>query len=168
MQSRRNTWSNRQIWPWNTEWNRAKSNRVLPRKCTGHSKHPLPTTQGKTLHMDFTRWSTLKSDWLYSLQSKMEKLYTISKNRTRSWCLTIIQCHKPLSILLQALCLSDLIPWIYFSLPLYNHKGFKSHLNGLVIFPTFFNLSLNLAIRNSWSEPHDLTSQLLVLFLLTV
>ena len=31
--------------------------RVLPRKCTGHSKHPLPTTQEKTLHMDITRWS---------------------------------------------------------------------------------------------------------------
>ena len=29
----RNTWSNRQIWPWNTEWSRAKPNRVLPRKC---------------------------------------------------------------------------------------------------------------------------------------
>ena len=35
----------------------AKANRVLPRKCTGHSKHPLPTTQEKTLHMDITRWS---------------------------------------------------------------------------------------------------------------
>ena len=23
--------------------------------CTGHSKHPLPTTQLKTLHMDITR-----------------------------------------------------------------------------------------------------------------
>ena len=58
----RNTWSNRQIWPWNVEWSRAKTNRVLPRKCTGHSKHPLPTTQEKTLHMDITSWSTLKSD----------------------------------------------------------------------------------------------------------
>ena len=37
-------------------------NRVLPRECTGHSKHPLPTTQEKTLHMDITRWSTPKSD----------------------------------------------------------------------------------------------------------
>ena len=35
---------------------------VLPRKCTGHSKHPLPTTQEKALHMDITRWSTPKSD----------------------------------------------------------------------------------------------------------
>ena len=31
----RNTWSNRQIWPWSTEWSRAKSNRVLPRERTG-------------------------------------------------------------------------------------------------------------------------------------
>ena len=59
--------------------------RVLPRECTGHSKHPLSTTQEKTLHMDITRWSTPKSDWLYSLQPKMEKLYTISKNKTGSW-----------------------------------------------------------------------------------
>ena len=27
---------------------------VLPREHTGHSKHPLPTTQEKTLHMDIT------------------------------------------------------------------------------------------------------------------
>ena len=81
----RNTWSNRQIWPWSTEWSSAKTNRVLPRKCTGHSKHPLLTTQEKTLHMDITRWSTPKWDWLYSLQPKMEKLYTVNKNKTRSW-----------------------------------------------------------------------------------
>ena len=36
--------------------------RVLQRERTGHSKHPLPTTQEKTLHMDITRWPTLKSD----------------------------------------------------------------------------------------------------------
>ena len=35
---------------------------VLPRECTGHSKHPLPTTQEKTLHRDVTRWSTPQSD----------------------------------------------------------------------------------------------------------
>ena len=80
----RNTWSNRQIWPWSTEWSRAKANTVLPREHTGHSKHPLPTTQEKTLHMDITRWPTPKSDWLYSLQPKMEKLYTVNKNKTRS------------------------------------------------------------------------------------
>ena len=35
----------------------AKANRVLPRECTGHSKHPLPATKKKTLHMDISRWS---------------------------------------------------------------------------------------------------------------
>ena len=64
--------------------NRAKASRVLPRECTGHSKHPLPTTQEKTLHMDITRWSTPKSDRLHFLQPKMEKLYTVSKNKTGS------------------------------------------------------------------------------------
>ena len=29
---------------------------------TGHNKHPLPTTQEKTLYMDITRRSTPKSD----------------------------------------------------------------------------------------------------------
>ena len=82
----RNTWSNSQIWHWSTEWSRAKAHRVLPRERTGHSKHPLPTTQEKTLHMDITRWSTLKSDWLYSLQPKMEKLIQSAKTRPGADC----------------------------------------------------------------------------------
>ena len=53
--------------------------------CSLPSKHPLPTIQEKTLHMDITRWPTLKLDWLYSLQPKMEKLYTVSKNKTWRW-----------------------------------------------------------------------------------
>ena len=56
----RNTWSNRQIWPWSMEWSRAKANRVFSRECTGHSKHPVPTTQEKTLQVDITIWSTWK------------------------------------------------------------------------------------------------------------
>ena len=67
-------------------WNEAGQRliEVCQENSTGHSKHPLPTTQEKTLHMDITRWSTLKSDRLYSLQSKTEKLYTVSKNKTGS------------------------------------------------------------------------------------
>ena len=38
--------------------------------------------QHSKLHMDITRWSIPKSDWLYSLQQKMEKLYTVSQNKT--------------------------------------------------------------------------------------
>ena len=59
----RDTWNNRQIWPWSTKWSRAKANRVLLREHTGHSKHLLPKTQEKILHMDITRWSIPKSDW---------------------------------------------------------------------------------------------------------
>ena len=46
----RNTWSNRQIWPWSMEWSRAKAKIVLSREPTGHSKHPLPTAQENTKH----------------------------------------------------------------------------------------------------------------------
>ena len=34
---------------------------ISPRERTGHSKHPLPTTQETTLHMVITRWSIPKS-----------------------------------------------------------------------------------------------------------
>ena len=47
-----------------------------------HRKHPLPTIQEMTLHMDISRWSILKSNRLYSLQPKTEKLYTVTKTRT--------------------------------------------------------------------------------------
>ena len=82
----RDTWSNRPVWLWNTKWSRAKANGVVPREHTGHSKHPLPTTQEKTLHMDITRWSILKSDWLYSLRLKMEKPMQSAKTRPGADC----------------------------------------------------------------------------------
>ena len=41
---------------------RAKANRILPRECTGHSKHPFSTTQEMTLHMDITEWPISKSN----------------------------------------------------------------------------------------------------------
>ena len=81
----RDTWSNRQVWPWSTKWSRAKGNRGLSGEHTGHRKHPLPTTQEKTLHMDLTRWSILKSDWLYFLQLKMENIWS-AKTRPGAGC----------------------------------------------------------------------------------
>ena len=41
--------------------------------------------QHKVLNMDITRWPILKSDWLYYLQPKMEKLHIVSKSKTWSW-----------------------------------------------------------------------------------
>ena len=61
-----------------------------------------------------------------------------------------------LSIVLQALCLWDLILWIYFSLSLYNRKGFDLQLSSIWVW--------------IWQQGvHDLShSQPPVLFLLTV
>ena len=53
-----------------------KANRVLPREHTGHSKHPLPTTEEMTLHMDITRWSI--SDPITSWQIDGETIETMT------------------------------------------------------------------------------------------
>ena len=74
-----------QVLPRDTERSRPNANRILPRECSGHRKHPLPTAQEKTLQMDLTWWSILKSDWFCSFHLKMEKLYTFSKIMNGSW-----------------------------------------------------------------------------------
>ena len=58
----------------------------MPRECSSHNKHPLPTTQEKTLHMDITRWSTLKSESLCSFQSKMTGSKHLVKIRPGTNC----------------------------------------------------------------------------------
>ena len=71
-----------------------KANGVLPKERTGHSKHPLPTTQEKTLHMEITRWSTPKSDWLCFFAAKDgEALYSQQKQDQE---LTVVQIVKSL------------------------------------------------------------------------
>ena len=85
----RDTWSNRQVWPWSTKWSSAKANRVLPRERTGHSAFIVqsivhfPATWETSLHRDITRWSTLKNQidyilcsqrWRSSIQSAKTRL----------------------------------------------------------------------------------------------
>ena len=82
----RNTWSNRQIWPWSTKWSRARTNRVLPRECTGHSKHPLPTTQEKTLHVDISRWSIVRSDDYILCSQRWRSSIQLAKTRPGADC----------------------------------------------------------------------------------
>ena len=73
----RNTWSNREIWPWNTQWSRANTNRVLPRKCTGHNKHPLQITQERLYtwtspdgqHWNQIDYTLCSQRWRSSIQS---------------------------------------------------------------------------------------------------
>ena len=61
--------------------------------------------------------------------------------------LTPIQCHKSPSIVLQVL------PWIYSSPLLCNQKGFDLGHSWMAPWFSllFFNLSLNFAIKSSWS-----------------
>ena len=61
----------------------------LPRERTGHSKHPLPTIQEKTLHMDITRWSTPKSRLIIFFAAKNgEALYSQQK---QDWELIVLR-----------------------------------------------------------------------------
>ena len=50
------------------------------------SLSPLPITQEKTLNMDITRWSILKSDWLYPLQPKWRTSIQSAKTRSGAGC----------------------------------------------------------------------------------
>ena len=53
-----------------TKWSTAKANIDLPRERTGHSKHPLPTTQETTLHMDITITAYSEQCWICGLQRR--------------------------------------------------------------------------------------------------
>ena len=74
-----------------------------------------------------------------------------------SWSLSPVQCHEPHCIVHQALLSIRSRPLNLFLTSTVYSEGiwFRSYLNGLVVFPTVFNLSLNLAIRSSWSEPQS-------------
>ena len=72
------------FWSWNSEWSRAKASRVLPREHTGHSKHPLPTTQEYTWtspdaqHQNQSDYILCSQRWRSSIQS--------TKTRPRADC----------------------------------------------------------------------------------
>ena len=81
----RDNWSNRQVLPWNTKWSSAKANRNFSREDTAHSKYTSPTMHETTLYKDITKWSILKSDWLHSLQLKMENWIWKSQQWPQNW-----------------------------------------------------------------------------------
>ena len=58
---------------------RAKTNRVLPRKCTGHSKYPLPTTQEKPTHGHHQMVNTEIRLILFFAAKDAEALYSQQK-----------------------------------------------------------------------------------------
>ena len=108
----------------------AKANRVLPRECWVRCSY-LSLLLFGTLHSkEYIVPFLLFLSLLFLSKLFVRPLWTIilafciSFSWEWSWSLPPVQCHKPLFIVLQALCLSDLIPWIYFSVPLYNRKRF--------------------------------------------
>ena len=80
------TWSNRQVWSWSTKWRRAKVNRTLLKKYTGHSKHPLSSTQVMILYMNITIWSISKSDWIYLCSWSWRSYIQSAKRRPGAHC----------------------------------------------------------------------------------
>ena len=73
---------NRQIWPWSTEWSSAKADRVLPKKCTGHSKHPIQQHKRRLYRWtspNDQRWNQINyilcsRRWRRSIQSAKTRL----------------------------------------------------------------------------------------------
>ena len=66
-----------------------KANRVLPRQHNGHGKHPLPTTQEKTLHMDVHQMVNTEIRLIIFFAAEdIEALYSIQK---QDWELTVAQ-----------------------------------------------------------------------------
>ena len=77
-----------------------------------------------------------------------------------SWSLPPVQWHEPPSIVLPVLYQISSLELICHFHCIIIRDLIRSYLNGLVVFPTFFNLSLNLAIRSWWCEPHPAPASL--------
>ena len=58
---------------------KAKANRVLPRKCTGHRKHPLPTTREDSTHGHHQMVNTEIRLIIFSASKDGEALYSQQK-----------------------------------------------------------------------------------------
>ena len=69
-----------------------KTNRVLPREHTGHSKHPLPTTQEKTLRM-YQMVNTEIRLIIFFAAKDREAVYSQQK---QDWELTVAQIMNSL------------------------------------------------------------------------
>ena len=57
----------------------------MSRRFTGHKLYPFPKTQEKTLHVDITRWSIPKTDYIFCRQRWRISIQS-SKTRLRADC----------------------------------------------------------------------------------
>ena len=78
----RNTWSNRQIWPWNTEWSRAKANRVCQENTLviantlfqQHKRRLYTWTSPDGQHWNQIDYILCNQRWRSSIQSAKTRL----------------------------------------------------------------------------------------------
>ena len=71
----------------------AKANRVLPRKHTGHSKHPLPTTREDSTHGHHQMVNTKIRLIIFFAAKDGESLY---RQQKQDWELIVAQIMKSL------------------------------------------------------------------------
>ena len=91
----RGTWSNRQAWPWSTEWIRAKANSVFKRICCSYQTLSSSNTRDDSTHGHDRMVNTRVRLIIFFLYPKTEKLYTVSKNKTRNWLAQIVSSLLP-------------------------------------------------------------------------
>ena len=86
----RNTWTNRQIWPWNTEWSRAKTNKSFAKKMHWSSQTPSSNnTREDSIHGHHQMVNTKIRLIIFFAAKDGEALYS-QQNKTgslwlRSW-----------------------------------------------------------------------------------
>ena len=73
----RDTWSNRQVWSRSTKLSKVKANRIWIRSSSNNTRDD--STHGHHQMLN------IKIRLIIFFQLKMEKLYTVSKNKTWSW-----------------------------------------------------------------------------------
>ena len=78
----RDTWINRQNWPWSTEWHKVKANRVLSREHIGHRKTPSSNnTREDSIHGHDQRVNNEIIDYILCSQ----RWSSIQSANTRLW-----------------------------------------------------------------------------------
>ena len=70
----------------------AKANRVLPRECTGHSKHPLPTTTTE----DSTHGQMVNNKIRFIIFFAGEDGEALYSEQNQDWELTVAQIMNSL------------------------------------------------------------------------
>ena len=73
-----------------------KGSQNLPKEHTGHSKHPLPTTQEKTLHMDITRLTMVNTEIKLTILYAVKDGEALNSQQKQDWELTVAQIMSSL------------------------------------------------------------------------